>query len=164
MSAVNINRVTVSGNLTRDPELREIGPEQSRVDLCEMRIAINARRKRDNEWVDRPNYFDVAVWGVRGKLCSEHLHRGSGVAIDGRLEWREWEGKDGKHHEAVTIVADNVQFLWPKPKSKSEHGSEHAEREATEEPPTDVPADTTDLGEPEPVAIGPSTGEDGIPF
>lgn len=155
MSAVNINRVTVSGNLTRDPELKSIGGEDSGVEVCEMRIAVNARRKQGNDWVDRPNYFDVAVWGARGKLCSDWLSKGRGIAIDGRLEWREWEGKDGKHHEAVTIVADNIQFLWPKPKS------EHREREA-EEP----AAGNSGLGAAEPVAVGSgsSSGDDEIPF
>lgn len=153
MSAVNINRVTVSGNLTRDPELKSIGGGDSGVDVCEMRIAVNARRKQGDDWVDRPNYFDVAVWGVRGKLCCDYLHRGSGVAIDGRLEWREWKGKDDKHHEAVTIVADNIQFLWPRPKPEQE------EREVVDGP----VADSSGLDAPEPVAVG-STGDDEIPF
>lgn len=161
MSAVNINRVTVTGNLTRDPELKSIGGEDSGIEVCELRIAVNARRKQGNDWVDRPNYFDVTVWGARGKLCNDWLSKGRGVAIDGRLEWREWAGKDGKHREAVTIVADNVQFLWPKP--KAEPGG-NAGSEAVAGRAADVPADAADRGEPEPVVVGPSSGDDDIPF
>lgn len=146
MSAANINRVTVTGNLTRDPELRSIGGEGSGVDLCEMRIAVNARRKRGEEWVDRPSFFDVAVWGARGKLCHDWLHKGRAVAVDGRLEWREWDGKDGRHHEAITIVADTIQFLGPKPAAK--------EPEAT--------ADGDAV--PEPVAVAAGSSDDEIPF
>lgn len=158
MSAVNINRVTVTGNLTRDPELRTIGGEDSNVKVCEMRIAVNARRKQGEEWVDRPNYFDVAVWGARGELCRDWLHKGRGVAIDGRLEWREWDGKDGKHHEAVTIVADNVQFLWPRPAPRKEP-------EAEGETGGDLPGDGAGLERREPVAVAAAEDEDdGIPF
>ncbi len=172
MSAVNINRVAITGNLTKDPELRRIGGEDDGVDLCEMRIAVNARRKRGNEWVDRANFFDVVVWGARGKLCSDYLHRGKGVAIDGHLEWREWEGKeDKKHYEAITIVADNIQFLWPKPKTETnpdnEPYSESKQREmADAEPAGDVPGDSSGLGTPEPVAVAASSSgdDDSIPF
>jgi single-strand DNA-binding protein len=108
--AANINRVVLIGNLTRDPEMKHL---PSGTALCSLRIAVNTRRKDESgQWTDKPNYFDVAVWGAQGETCSQYLAKGRPVAIDGRLEWREWEATDGSgKRQAVEIVADNVQFL-----------------------------------------------------
>ena len=109
MAATNINRVVLTGNLTRDPELRTT---PSGTSVCSLRIACNTRRKdASGQWVDKPNYFDVTVWGAQGENCSRFLSKGRPVAIDGRLEWREWTGQDNVKREAVEIVADAVQFL-----------------------------------------------------
>ena len=107
MSAININRVVLTGNLTRDPELRTT---PSGTAVCSLRIAANSRRKDGGEWVDKPNYFSVTVWGAQGESCSRFLSKGRPVAIDGRLEWREWTHDDVKR-EAIEIVAETVQFL-----------------------------------------------------
>src|SRR6185436_4932149 len=106
----NINRVVLVGNLTRDPELKHL---PSGTALCSLRIAVNTRRKDESgQWTDKPNYFDVSVWGAQGESCAQYLSKGRPVAIDGRLEWREWEATDGSgKRQAVEIVADNVQFL-----------------------------------------------------
>ena len=108
--AANINRVVLVGNLTRDPEMRHL---PSGTALCSLRIAVNTRRKDESgQWTDKPNYFDVSVWGNQGESCAQYLAKGRPVAIDGRLEWREWEASDGSgKRQAVEIVADNVQFL-----------------------------------------------------
>jgi single-strand DNA-binding protein len=106
----NINRVVLVGNLTRDPELRNT---PSGMSVCSLRIAVNTRRK-DNasgQWTEKPNYFDVTVWGAQGENCAQYLSKGRPVAIDGRLEWREWDAQDGSKRQAVEIVADTVQFL-----------------------------------------------------
>ena len=108
MAATNINRVVLTGNLTRDPELRSL---QSGMSVCSLRIASNSRRKDNGEWVDKPNYFSVTVWGAQGENCARFLSKGRPVCIDGRLEWREWQGQDGTKRESVEIVADAVQFL-----------------------------------------------------
>jgi single-strand DNA-binding protein len=110
MAATNINRVVLTGNLTRDPDLRAT-PGGTQV--CSLRIASNTRRK-DNasgEWVDKPNYFSVTVWGSQGESCNRFLSKGRGVCIDGRLEWREWTDQQGNHREGVEVIADAVQFL-----------------------------------------------------
>src|SRR4051812_14292786 len=110
MAATNINRVVLTGNLTRDPELRST---PSGMSVCSLRIASNTRRK-DNasgEWVDKPNYFSVTVWGAQGENCARFLTKGRPIALDGRLEWREWQGQDGAKRESIEIVADSVQFL-----------------------------------------------------
>jgi single-strand DNA-binding protein len=110
LSKTTINRVVVVGNLTRDPELRGTAAGTS---ICGLRLACNARRRKpdSDEWEDRPNYFDVSVFGTYGENCARHLNKGSRIAVDGRLEWSEWETADGHHREAVQIVADSVQFL-----------------------------------------------------
>ena len=110
MATANINRVVLTGNLTRDPELRST---QSGTSVCSLRLASNTRRK-DNasgEWRDKANYLDVTVWGGQGENCARFLAKGRPVAIDGRLEWREWTTDEGDKRQAVEIVAQTVQFL-----------------------------------------------------
>ena len=110
MAATNINRVVMTGNLTRDPELRSLASGTS---VCSLRIASNTRRKNNatGEWEDKPNFFDVTVWGAQGENCARFLSKGRPVALDGRLEWREWENQQGEKRQSVEIVADAVQFL-----------------------------------------------------
>jgi len=109
MAATNINRVVLTGNLTRDPELRTT---PSGTSVCGLRIACNTRRKdASGQWVDKPNYFDVTVWGAQGENCAQYLSKGRPVAVDGRLEWSEWEAQDGGKRSKVEVVADTVQFL-----------------------------------------------------
>ena len=109
MAATNLNVVVVTGNLTRDPELRSL---PSGTSVCKLRIAVNSRRKdQSGEWVDKPNYFDVTVWGAQGENCATYLSKGRPVAVDGRLEWSEWEAQDGGKRSKVEVVADTVQFL-----------------------------------------------------
>jgi single-strand DNA-binding protein len=110
MPHIDINRVVVVGRLTRDPELRALPSGGS---VCALRLACNAsRREADGEYSERPNFFDVSVFGAGGERVSEFMHKGSRVAVDGRLEWREWE-TDGQRRQAVSIVADRVMFLDP---------------------------------------------------
>ena len=104
----NINRVIITGNLTTDPDLRST---PSGTAVCSLRVACNTRRKDGEEWVDKPNYFNVTVWGGQGENVARYLSKGRPVAIDGRLEWREWEAQDGSKRQAVDIIADSVQFL-----------------------------------------------------
>jgi single-strand DNA-binding protein len=106
----NINRVVLVGNLTRDPELRQT---PSGTSVCKLRIAVNTRQKdQSGNWGDKPNYFDVTVWGNQAESCSQFLSKGRPVGIDGRLDWREWDATDGSgKRQAVQIIAESVQFL-----------------------------------------------------
>jgi len=108
--AANINRVVLLGNLTKDPELRHT---PSGTAVCSLRLAVNTRRKdgATGEWTEKPNYFDITVWGNQGESCAQYLAKGRPVAVDGRLEWREWDAQDGTKRQAVEIIADSVQFL-----------------------------------------------------
>jgi|SRR5215831_8631487 len=105
----NINRVVLVGNLTRDPELRHT---PGGTPVCSLRIAVNSRRRDESgQWVDKPNYFDVSVFGNQAESCAQYLGKGRPVGIDGRLDWREWEAQDGSKRQAVQIIAESVQFL-----------------------------------------------------
>ena len=81
--------------------------------VCKLRMAVNTRVKdRDSgQWTDKPNYFDVTVWGGQGENVAKYLSRGSGLIVDGRLEWREWDAQDGTKRQAVEIIADSTQFM-----------------------------------------------------
>jgi single-strand DNA-binding protein len=160
VAATNINRVVMTGNLTADPELRTTPGGTS---LCKLRIACNTRRKdgASGEWVDKPNYFDVTVWGAQGENAARYLSKGRPVAIDGRLEWREWEAQDGTKRQATDIIADSVQFLGSRddPSGGGSAGERPAGNGASRG--SDVPIDAGDF-QPAPVAGAP--GDDDIPF
>jgi single-strand DNA-binding protein len=151
----NINRVIITGNLTRDPELRSL---PSGTNVCELRVAVNSSRKDENgNWVDKPNYFNVKVWGAQGENCSTYLSKGRPVAVDGRLDWREWEASDGSgKRQSVEIVADRVQFLGSRDSGGQGNGYQA--------PQSDVPADTSDFESSQPSAVGTSGADDDIPF
>jgi len=119
MSYSAVNRVVLIGRLTRDPELRAL---PSGTSVCSLRIACNsAQREAGGDFTERPNYFDVTVFGGRGENVANYMRKGGRVAVDGRLDWREWETSDQQKRQAVSIVADTVQFLDP-PKDRSESG------------------------------------------
>ena len=107
----NVNTVVITGNLTRDPDLRYA--QKSNEFVCKLRVAVTGRRKdaETGQWVDKANYFDVAVWGGQAESCANYLAKGRGVAIAGRLDWHEWEDDEGARRESVEIVASSVQFL-----------------------------------------------------
>ena len=153
--AANINRVVLIGNLTRDPEMKHL---PSGTALCSLRIAVNTRRKDESgQWTDKPNYFDVAVWGAQGESCAQYLAKGRPVAIDGRLEWREWEAKDGTKRQNVEVIADSVQFLGSRDGGGGGGGEGNGNGFTAG---SDVPADTSDF---DGAAVGGS-GDDDIPF
>lgn len=109
MAYFSINRVVLVGRLTRDPELRSL---PSGVGVCGLRIACSSSRKdAGGDYHERPNYFDVSVYGGSAESVSRYMRKGSRVAVDGRLEWREWETSDQQKRQAVSIVAETVQFL-----------------------------------------------------
>ena len=160
MAATNINRVVLTGNLTRDPELRSL---PSGMAVCSLRVACNTRRKDSGgQWVDKPNYFDVTVWGAQGENCARFLSKGRPIAVDGRLEWREWEAKDGSGtRQSIDIIADSVQFLSSRDDAGGSGGSEGGFT-----PRSDVPVDNRDF-QPAGAPVNGSTApadDDDIPF
>ncbi len=134
--ATNINRVTLTGNLTADPELRHTN---SGTPVARLRLAVNERTKQNDEWTERANYFDIIAWGAQGENAHKYLEKGRAIAVDGRLRWREWTTDNDQKRQAVEIVADTIQFLGT-PKNNDNDAP-------TEEP-----------------AAGGHTSDDDIPF
>jgi single-strand DNA-binding protein len=109
MSTSNINHVVLTGRLTSDPDLRTLPSGSS---VCHLRIAVNARRRNSaGVWDEKPNFFNIVVFGAPGENVAKYMHKGRAVAIDGRLDWRQWDTQDGRHAQAVSVVARTVQFL-----------------------------------------------------
>ncbi len=154
----NINRVTITGNLTRDPEVRNL---PSGTTVCELGVAVNHRRKdnQTDQWVEEPNYFNVVVFGAQGDNCAQYLSKGRPVAVDGRLRWSSWEDKNGGGKRSkVEIVAQTVQFLGSRGDAPQGGGNGGFAPQRS-----DVPADTSDFGEPAGVGSGGGSDDD-IPF
>jgi single-strand DNA-binding protein len=107
--ARGIAHVTLVGNLTRDPELRQTPNGTS---VCQLGVAVNSSYKDSSgQWVEKPNYLDVVVWGTQGENCARYLSKGRQVAVDGRLDQRSWEAQDGTKRSKVEIVAETVMFI-----------------------------------------------------
>src|ERR1700761_2100263 len=115
-----------------------------------MRVAVNSRRKdQSGQWVDKPNFFDVVVFGAQGENCANYLSRGRPVAIEGRLDWRGGEAKDGSgKRQAVQVVANTVQFLGSRDGGGGggvPNGNGGGQQQPYSAPASDVPADMSDF-------------------
>lgn len=141
---MSINHVTLAGNLTRDAELK-VSP--SGVSVLEVGIAVNDRIKRGEEWIDRPNFFDVIVFGKRAEGLASLLTRGLKVTITGKLRWSSWETQDGQKRSRVQVIAEHVEFMG---------------RIAVLTNTTDQPASTPDHSPPAPA--GTWEADNDIPF
>jgi single-strand DNA-binding protein len=103
------NNVTLVGRLTRDPETKFTGKGQA---MCRFDIAVNRRYKgTDGSWKDDVSYVPVVVWGDAASRCGERLKKGSPVHVEGRLQSRSWETKDGQKRNSLEVIARRVQFL-----------------------------------------------------
>jgi single-strand DNA-binding protein len=151
---MNINRVVLTGNLTRDPELRATGD----VSVCKLGIAVNTRRKVGSNWEEKPNFFRVTVFGRQAESCAQYLKKGRAVAIDGRLEWSSWE-RDGQKRESIDIIADTVQFLGGGNDAAGNGNGFSSSVRAAE---SDVPIDQSDFTT---ASVGSgAAADDDIPF
>ncbi len=155
---MNINRVVLTGNLTKDPDVRN--NPASGLSVCKLRLAVNTRRKNNatGDWEDKANFFNVTVFGRQAESCGNFLHKGRPVAIDGRLEWSEYE-VDGQKRQSVDIIADNVQFLGGRDDAGNGNGNSYSS--SIRAPESDIPADTSDV---ETASVGSGPSDDDIPF
>lgn len=110
---MSINRVNISGNLTRDPELRSTS---GGTQILNFGVAVNDRRRnpQSGEWEDYPNFIDCVIFGARAEALSRFLTKGSKVAIEGKLRYSSWEAKDGSRRSKIEVVVDEVEFLSPR--------------------------------------------------
>ncbi len=116
----SFNRVVLVGNLTRDVELRYT-PQGTAV--TDVGLAVNERVKRNDQWVDEANFFDVTLWGRLAEIAGEYLSKGSSVLIEGRLKQESWE-QEGKKRSKVKVVAEKLQMLGGRPGGSSGGGSQ----------------------------------------
>lgn len=107
---MSINRVIVSGNLTRDPEVRTTASGNP---VMGFGIAVNDRRKNSQtgEWDDYPNFIDCTMFGARAQSVSRFLSKGSKVAIEGKLRWSQWETNEGQKRSKIEIIVDEIEFM-----------------------------------------------------
>lgn len=106
---MSINRVTITGNLTRDPDLRSTA---SGMPVLGFGVAVNDRRKNQQtgEWEDYPNFIDCTMFGARAQSVSRFLSKGSKVAIEGKLRWSQWE-RDGQKRSKIEVIVDEIEFM-----------------------------------------------------
>lgn len=104
----SLNRVTLIGNLTRDPELRYTS---SGMAIAKFGLAVNERFKSGDEWKEKVNFIDITVWGRQAETTSEYLSKGRQVCIDGRLTYSSWETDDGQKRNKLEVTAERVVFL-----------------------------------------------------
>ena len=143
--AGDINRVTLVGRLTRDPELRHLPSGQP---VLQLGVAVNGRQKDAvGNWTDKPNFFDVKVFGNQAESLANHLAKGRRIGIDGRLDWSSWEAQDGSKRSKVEVVAFQVQFL---------DARADADAQPQYVPSSDLAADQSDFR--------PAGADDDIPF
>lgn len=155
-----INLVVLSGNLTRDPELRHT---PSGVAVASLRLAVNERRKVNDQWTDRANYFDVTVWSKLGEFACERLSKGSAVTVHGRLQWREWEAQDGTKRQAVEVIAESL--VWGAARGDSGGGSSGTFRAPVDEYVPGATAGADEFRAPgTPDFVPASASDDDIPF
>ena len=106
---MSINRVVISGNLTRDPELRST---TSGTQVLSFGVAVNDRRRNQQtgDWEDYPNFVDCTMFGARAEAVSRYLSKGSKVAIEGKLRYSSWE-RDGQRRSKLEVIVDEIEFL-----------------------------------------------------
>lgn len=107
---MSINRVAITGNLTRDPEGRETAGGTR---VLSFSVAVNDRRRnpQTQEWEDYPNYVDCTMFGPRAEAVSKYLSKGSKVAVEGRLHQSRWEDRDGRKRSKLEVIVDEVEFM-----------------------------------------------------
>ncbi len=153
---MNINRVVLTGNLTKDPDTRTT---PNGLAICKLRLAVNTRRRNaGGDWEEKANFFGVTVFGRQAESCGNFLKKGRPVAIDGRLEWSEYE-VEGQKRQSVDIIADNVQFLGGRDDAGNGNGNGYSSGIRAAE--SDIPADTSDF---DAAPVGAGVSDDDIPF
>jgi single-strand DNA-binding protein len=122
----NLNRVYLSGRMTRDPEVRQL---KNGLSVCNARMAVNhPYRDSNGDWQQEETFVTVVAWRRWADLCGEFLHRGSPLLVEGRLRSRSWEGQDGQTRNVLEVQASRIHFL-----ERSGSSVKEAELETVEE-------------------------------
>lgn len=129
----DINNVTIIGRLTRDAELKY---SNSGTAICEFALAVNNAKKKGEEWVDEPSFFDVTLFGRQGEAIQQYMVKGKQVGVEGRLKQQRWQNQEGQNRSKVVIIAETVQLL----RSKGEDTGGTSATPATRRPTQSRPA------------------------
>ena len=107
---MSINRVLISGNLTRDPETRRTAGGTA---VMSFGVAVNDRAKNQQtgEWEDRPNFVDCVMFGTRAEAVGRYMSKGGKVAIEGKLRWSQWQAQDGSKRSKLEVIVDEIEFM-----------------------------------------------------
>jgi single-strand DNA-binding protein len=126
---MSINRVNISGNLTRDPELRATPTGTPVLQFC---VAVNDRTKdQSGQWVDRPNFVDCVMFGNRAQAVQRFLSKGSKVSIEGKLRYSSWQDKQtGQNRSKIEVVVDEVEFMTARDQGQQDQGRAQAPQQA----------------------------------
>ena len=154
----DIATATLSGNLTRDVELKSL---PSGTDVARLRVATTTRRRAGEEWVDKTNYFTVEVYGAQARSCAQYLHKGSRVFVDAELDWREWTDQQDNKREAVTFRARQVLFEGGRPTSAVTAADAGEQNGADPEPASSTDREPAGVGSPSEAG---SASADDLPF
>ena len=158
--ALQLNRVMLAGNLTRDPEVRMIGGDRS---VASFALAINRRYKgQDGELKEEVTFVDCEAWGRTAELVGQYLVKGRACFIEGRLRLDSWDDKkDGTKRSKLKVVADNVQFL----DSNRDRGASASDGEGAEGSQGAAPAPASPARASKPAATSsPAQADDEPPF
>jgi single-strand DNA-binding protein len=118
--ARSFNQVILMGNLTRDPDLRQIPSGQS---VCSFSLALNRSYKgQDGEWVEATDFVDVVAWGQLGERVAQYVTKGRPVLVNGRLQSRQWE-QDGQKRNKLEVIASDVTFLGGRGEGSSDNNA-----------------------------------------
>lgn len=147
---MSINRVVISGNLTRDPEVRTTASGTS---ILSMGVAVNDRRRNNQtgEWEDYANFIDCTMFGTRAQNVAQYLSKGTKVAIEGKLRWSQWE-RDGQKRSKIEVIVDDLEFL-----SRNNNGGQNS---------YGAPADTSSYSAPAMPSVDTNSSlyDEDIPF
>ena len=147
---MSINKVVISGCLTRDPELRST---QGGMEILALGVAVNDRRKNQQtgEWEDYPNFIDCVMFGARAQSVSRFLSKGSKVAIEGKLRWSQWE-RDGQKRSKIEVIVDEIEFMTSRGDGQQAAAAQTAPAPHPYQPPIAAPV------------VDASVYDDDIPF
>lgn len=143
---MSVNQVALTGNLTRDPELRAT---QGGTAVLSFGIAVNDRRKNaSGQWEDVPNFFECVTFGNRATALGDILTKGMKVAVAGKLHYSSWE-KDGQKHSKVDIIANEVELMQNRKPQQQEQPQQYQPQQyqpqmPSQYQPTTVPQDIYD--------------------
>lgn len=154
----DIASASLSGNLTRDVELRAL---PSGTDVARLRLATTTRRRAGEEWVDKTNYFTVEVYCAQARSCAQYLRKGSRVFVDAELDWREWTDEQERKREAVTFRARQVLFEGGRPTSAVSAADAGEHNGADPEPAIGTDREAAGVGSPKEAG---SASADDLPF